>query len=61
VLLRSIRITGNVSKKAGIRLTVMDNVPIENEGCPNQFWTTPSAFSIGPERNKPPLLGLLPI
>ena len=57
----SIRSTGNVSKKAGIRRIVKANEPLSKIECPNQFWTTPSPFSMGPERNKPPLDGLQPI
>lgn len=57
----SMRITGNVSKKAGHRITAKQNVPISKLELPNQSWTRPSPFSIGPERNKPALEGLWPI
>ena len=58
---QSMRIRGNVSKKGYIRRIAKDNVPISKLGWPNQFWTRPSPFSIGPERNNPPLEGLDPI
>ena len=61
VLLWSMRITGKLSKNAGILLILNDKVPIEKEGCPSQFLTIPDPLSIGPERNKPPLAGLEPI
>ena len=44
----SMRITGNVSKKAGHRITAKQNVPISKLELPNQSWTRPSPFSIGP-------------
>jgi hypothetical protein len=31
------RITGKLSKKAGILLILKDKVPMEKHACPNQF------------------------
>lgn len=57
----SIRSTGNVSKKAGILLTVTEIVPLVIKACPTQLLTIPSDRTWGPDLNRPPFDGLHPI
>jgi hypothetical protein len=54
------RMTGKVSKKAGMRRTDSEDVPKVKDGWPSQSEMMPSDLKSGPDLNKPPLAGLLP-